>query len=714
MIPYVTRPTIDGAIAQLIESGSGAYALVGPPGAGKSAALLHGLSAEARRRGRRGGGHVRLVQLWGDEPPSLFARRLVREATHLHLASYPRPEDLRVLIEAMCEAVPGLSPAGKLLGTLVPDDLRPLHEVALQALRDVGDKAVQAGGPLVLGVDLMGGTPGPGMREFFERLAALLPPTVVLLVAQPEGEGLLQVPPAHRVAVGPLALEEARTYLRHLLGAVDAEAEALLQSGALSLLPGDLALLGRQALLLGRGGLRAAAEALHKDVAARYQVFFEAAAARPDEEARAAVDLCAWVALAARPDQPVTAEDALRRVASGGGGGSVRGPADLYRLRRAEVVEALCVTPTPLAAAAAAAAAADWPLLPRHVQAREGVLRWLSGRGLLDLYRRRYRDELLATMREAPGPRGLMAGVRALLLIMEEGEEAEGGPGDRDRERERGALGQAVGLLGEMEVLLWRAGWHRTFADLYDALCARLSRAGVSALDAAPTLWFRRARARVQGVDWSGSGLTDELPRAIADLTALTGLSEVAVLQAQVGLGLMPDGRQVAQVCRYLPMKARQGRGYARVLSLLRDRGGAAQGSEHDDATRQQALDDILMALAYFSSPGPGPGPGAGAAGDPENLAQTLTILADWYSAAGEAGDDAALFHYHRAVAVAEAATPPPAFCLGVVHRSMGLHHLRRGRAAEGDAALAEAKRYLLSSRDAAMGTLLAGLLRQG
>jgi hypothetical protein len=44
----------------------------------------------------------------------------------------------------------------------------------------------------------------------------------------------------------------------------------------------------------------------------------------------------------------------------------------------------------------------------------------------------------------------------------------------------------------------------------------------------------------------------------------------------------------------------------------------------------------------------------------------------------------------------------------------MGLHHLRRGRAAEGDAALAEAKRYLLSSRDAAMGTLLAGLLRQG
>lgn len=691
MIPYVTRPTIDGAIARLIESGSGAYALVGPPGAGKSAALLHGLSAEARRRGRRGGGHVRLVQLWGDEPPSLFARRLVREAAHLHLASYPRPEDLRVLLEAMCEAVPGLSPAGKLLGTLVPDDLRPLHEVALQALADVGDKAIQAGGPLVLGVDLMGGAPGPGMRDFFARLAALLPPTVVLLVAQPEGEGgLLQVPAAHRVAVGPLTLEEARAYLRHLLGPVnmDADGEALLESGALSLLPGDLALLSRQALVLGRGGLRAAAEVLHQDVAARYQALFEAAAALPDEEARAAVDLCAWVALSARPDQPLSAEDALRRLSAAG---LIRGPADLYRLRRAEVVDALCVTPVSVTAGEAAAAAGDWPLSPRHAQAREGVLRWLSGRGLLDLYRRRYRDELLQALREAPGPGGLQGGVRALLLLLEE---AGGGA--------RGALGQAVGLLGEMEVLLWRAGWHRTFADLYDALCARLVQAGISARDAAPALWFRRARARVQGVDWSGSGLCDELPRAIEDLTALCALSEVAVLQAQVGLGLLPDGQQVAQACRYLPMKARQGRGYARVLALLRE---STDGGPPDEAARAQALDDILMALGHFSWAG------SGAARDAENLSQTLTILADWYSAGGEAGDEAALFHYRRAVAVAEAAAPPPAFCLGVVHRSMGLHHRRRGRAAEAALALAEARRYLLSSRDAAMGTLLAGLL---
>ena len=63
------------------------------------------------------------------------------------------------------------------------------------------------------------------------------------------------------------------------------------------------------------------------------------------------------------------------------------------------------------------------------------------------------------------------------------------------------------------------------------------------------------------------------------------------------------------------------------------------------------------------------------------------------------------------AAPVAEAITPRPAFSLGIIHRSWGNHHRRRGRADAAAQKYADARRCLLLSPDARMGTLLAGLL---
>ncbi len=200
---YIERPAVDGAVSQLLGRGTGAFALEGPAGAGKSAALLHALFQERERRGKAGRGYVRLLQLWGDEPPSLFVRRMVREVGFLHLVAYPEPERLLKLVADMAQAIPGLGGAGKLLGSLVPDDLRPLHVMASQALGEAGERALNAGGPLLLGVDLLGGEVSAPVREFFTRLCERLDPTVTVLIAQPGGQAsLVQLPPSQRIAVG--------------------------------------------------------------------------------------------------------------------------------------------------------------------------------------------------------------------------------------------------------------------------------------------------------------------------------------------------------------------------------------------------------------------------------------------------------------------------------------------------------------------------------
>lgn len=730
---YIERPAVDGAVAQLIGRGSGAFALEGPAGAGKSAALLHALYQERERRGKGGRGYVRLLQLWGDEPPSLFVRRMVREVGFLHLIAYPEPERLLKLVSDMAQAIPGLGGAGKLLGSLLPDDLRPLHVMAAQALAEAGQRALGAGGPLVLGVDLLGGEISAPVREFFTRLCERLDPTVTLLFAQPGGQAsLVQLPAAHRVAVGPLTPDEAADYLLRsleLAGPLDAASLGLLGSGSISLLPGDLAQLTNAFPLLGhdpKAGLAGVAEFLRRDVAARYQAVFEAALQQPQFDSRI-LELCALVAATARPQDPLTVELARARMT----GGSLIRPTELAQLRQSSLARALCVTvaavhPGPasgessgvrsasgssgsggVAVARPTAVALDvgWPLLPSSSQAQSGVLQALFRHGLLDAYQDRWLQELLQTVRQGVGRDGLMAGITAFSLLVERAA------------REPHALGQAVALLAELETLLWRAGWHRAFAELYDALLPHLWRAGVTPRDVAPRLWFRRARARVQGVDWAGQAsrsdtgeaagggagatllatLREELPLAIEELTELCELSEAAVVQARSRLALPVDGAEVTAWCLSLPYKARQARGYARVLRLLL----AGPTETRGEASRQAALDDVLAALAHFA-----------AVGASEDIAQTLTILGDCYSARLDAdADRLALHQYAQAIAVAGSVTPKPTFCLGIIHRSCANHHRRRGRP---DAALeqyAQARRCLLHSPDARMGTLLAGLL---
>lgn len=732
-VGYIERPAVDGTVEQLLARGSGAFALEGPAGAGKSAALLHALYQERERRGRGGRGYVRLLQLWGDEPPSLFVRRMVREVGFLHLVAYPEPDRLLKLVADMAQAIPGLGGAGKLLGSLVPDDLRPLHVMAAQALAEAGQRALTAGGPLLLGIDLLGGDVSAPVREFFTRLCERLDPTVLLLIAQPGGQqSIVQLPAAQRVAVGPLLPEEAAAYLLRsleLAGPLDAASQALLESGSLSLLPGDLAQLAGSFPLLGhdpRAGLAGVADHLRRDVAARYQAVFEAALQQPQIDARA-LELCALVAATARPQEPLTVELARARMT----GGSLIRPTELAQLRQSALVRALCATvaavhpgPVPgesgsvrpatggsgsggvaLSRPQGVALDLGWPLLPASAQAQTGVLQALFRHGLLDAYQDRWLQELLQTVKQSSGRDALQAGITAFSVLIERAG------------REPQALGQAVALLAELETLLWRAGWHRAFAELYDALLPHLWRAGVTPRDVAPRLWFRRARARVQGVDWagqaslgeagevSGAGLApailttlrEELPLAVEELTELCELSESAVVQARSRLALSIDGAEVTSWCHSLPFKARQARGYARVLRLLL----AGPTETRGEASRQAALDDVLVALAHFT-----------AAGQGEDIAQTLTILGDCYSARVDSDADGLAVHqYTQALAVARGVTPTPTFCLGIIHRACANHHRRRGRPAAALEQLAEARRCLLHSPDARMGTLLAGLL---
>lgn len=776
---YLPRTAVDRALSEHLQRGTGVIGLEGPPGAGKSAALLHALWTERERRGKAGRGYVRLLQLWGDEPPSLFARRMVREVGFLHLVAYPQPERLGKLVADMAQAIPGLASAGKLLAALVPDDMRPLPVVAAQALAEAGGRAVdyggEQGGPLVLGVDLLGGEVSAPVREFFTRLCEQLPPTVVMVLAQPGGQQCLApVAPAQRVAIGAFSIEEARAYLEPALGTLDAESLAVLTSGRLSLLPGDLAqvvnlyhYLGA-ARLRGESGLRAVSAYLERDQAARYQLMLENALGQPGAVDVRALELCAWVAVTARSQQPLSLERFLARV----GMPPVR-PSEAALLRQAPLVRALCATaatvsagtpgrqadtPSPAGAANANASTntntntgpgtanrpsapellavpvavdSGWPLLPSSAAAREGVLSALLRNGLLDVYQRRFLDELLATLRGPLGRDGLTAGVQALSLLVERAA------------RDKAALGQAVVLLGEMETPLWRAGWHRAFAELYDALLPHLWRAGVAPRDVAPQLWFRRARTRIQGADWAAQGgpvvagsplsqvLREDLPLALEELTELLELDEAKVVQARARLQLGVDGREVASWCQHLPFKARQARGYARVLRLLHTIVPAAGGSSltltgsplsegREGALRQAALDDILLALGHFAAAAGGAS--GRRSGQLENLAQTLAILGDFYSAReGGESDRLALQHYDQALTVAteagEAGTPgeqptsAASFCLGMIHRARGNHHRRRDRPADAAAAYAEARRSLLRSPDARMGTLLAGLL---
>jgi len=119
------------------------------------------------------------------------------------------------------------------------------------------------------------------------------------------------------------------------------------------------------------------------------------------------------------------------------------------------------------------------------------------------------------------------------------------------------------------------------------------------------------------------------------------------------------------------------------------------------ESLRQLALDDILLALSHFA-----------ATHQSEDIAQTLTILADWYSARTDAdADRLACSHYEQAVQTARQLTDEPAFTLGIIYRCQGNHHRRRGRGEAAAQAYTEAKRWLLRSPDARMGTLLAGLL---
>lgn len=705
---YIPRPFVDRTIAGWLAQGSGVYTIVGANGAGKSAALWHALATERERRGKAGHGHVRVMQLWGDEPPSLFAQRLVREVGFLNLIAYPQPERLARLCADMAHAIPGLGAAGKVLASLVPEDLRPLPLLAAQALSEAGERAIQAGqpaGPLCIGIDLLGGDVSPPVREFFARLCEQLPATVVLIFAHPGGQrSLVQVAPTQSLTLGPFAQAEAQAFLAERLGplAADADMQTILNSGRLSLLPADLAQIVNLSAYLGQThSLRAVLPYLERDITARYQMMVETQMAQPGVDARV-LELCALCAVTARPQEPLTLERALARMQDS----TPLRPSELSQLRQAPLLAALCASPQASAAADGNAPwfGASWPIEPASAQARDGVLTALMRHGLLDVYERRWLAELLQSLRRsdrapAPpaGPTELLAGVQALSLLQERAA------------RDPLSLGQAVNLLTEMEILLWRAGWHRTFADLYDSLLPHLQQAGAKARDVAPKLWFRRARARIQNVDWSlaHSDLA-ELQTAEQELDALQTLEETAVMQARARIGLLTDSAEVGAWCRHLPYKARQARGYARVLQMLRN-------EQTSEPLFHAALDDILFALSHFV-----------AAAAQEDVAQTLTILGDLYSAVGSArsaerrlepsaqSDRMALFHYEQAIAVAKRVkrqAPLPAFCLGMIYRAQGNHHRRFGRSEQAAQSYMLSRRYLLRSPDARMGSLLASLL---
>ena len=677
---YIPRPALDRAIAARLSSGSGVYALEGPGGAGKSAALLHGLVQERERRGKGGRGHVRLLQLWGDEPPSLFAQRLVKEVGFLNLVAYPQPEQLAKLAAEMAQAIPGLETAGKILGSLLPnDDMRPLPLVAAKALGEAGKRSIAEGDPLVIGIDLLGGSVSDPVREFFARLVDLLPETVVLLFAQPGGHNhLISLPSAQRISVGAFSPDQARAFLQERLGRLDADSSDLLDEERLSLLPGDLAQIVNFYSYLG--GNRPLAEVLpdlERDIAARYQALFEAQLLRPHnpEEAEVnsqALELVALCAVSARPQQPLTMQQAATRM-------ELR-PSALAQLRQNPFVRALCVsTQSP-------DRHSGWPIEPANAQARDGVRTALLRYGLLEVYEDRWLDALLATLRGDSAQDSLLAGVSALSLLTER---AASQPL---------SLGQAVALLGELETMLWHAGWHRTFAELYDALLPHLRQAGVTPRDVAPQLWFRRARTRIQNIDWAQNGKAnaelslDELLLAQKELAELDSLSETRVMQARVQIGLSTDGNLVSDWCRHLPYKARQARGYASVLKRL-------HGAIDEDFST--ALDDILTALSHFV-----------ATQRFEDTAQTLTILGDYYSARADADSDAlAIYQYEQGLSVAEQIAPRPNFYLGMTHRSIANHHHRRGREEQAGRAYTRARKALLAAPDARMGTLLASLL---
>ncbi len=696
---YISRPALDRSIASWLSSGTGVYAIEGPGGAGKSAALLHGLSTERERRGKGGRGHVRILQLWGDEPPSVFAQRLVREVGILNLVAYPNPEQLAHLVAEMAEHIPGLGSAGKLLGQLLPDDLRPLPAVAAQALGDAGNRSMAQGNPLVIGVDLLGGSVSAPTRDFFVRLAELLPPTVVLLFAQPGGQNhLVQVDKAQRFDVGEFTPDEARAFLRERIGTLTPAESAILDENRLSLLPGDLAQIVNFYQYLGRKqGLAGVLPMLEHDIAGRYQAMFEAQIVRTGESGEpeataAALELCALCAVTSRPREPLTLERALVRMAAGG---ELR-PTELAQLRQAPLLRALCVGTGPGTGPVTGQSGtrdSGWPLEPANAQAREGIRQALLRHGLLDVYEERWLAELLQLLRRDTAHvagqehgESLLAGMSALSLLTERAA------------RQPAALGQAVALLAEMETMLWHAGWHRAFAELYDALLPHLREAGVEPRDVAPRLWFRRARTRIQGLDWAADGefSTEELALSHAELNALENLSEADIVRARTRLGLSTDGKEASAWCRHLPYKARQARGYASVLKLLLtapDADFAAQSAA--------ALDDILAALAHFI-----------AAGRQEDTAQTLTILGDFYSARRDAASDKlAVYQYEQGLLVAEHTSPLPAFCIGMIHRSIGNHYRRRGKHEHAARSYAQARRYLLRAPDARMGTLLASLL---
>lgn len=735
---YVPRPALDAAIARCLAAGSGAFTIEGPSGAGKSAALLHGLACERERRGKAGRGFIRILQLWGDEAPSLFASRLVREVGLLNFVPYPQPEKLAQLAADMAQQLPYLSHAGKLLAALLPDDMRPLSTIAAQALAESGTRALASGGPLCIGVDLQGGEVSAPVRDFFTRLCEQLPPTVVLLLAHPGGQNsLVTVRPEQRLPAGPFTVAEAAAYLEERLGRLDAASRGLLQSGRLSLLPGDLAQIVNLYAFLGRdpqAGLSAVAGYLERDIESRYQMMFESYLTRDGSDARL-LELCALVAVTTRPQQPLTIELALRRLAGdaelGEADTAIR-PMELSLLRQMPLLRALCATMAPLptprlptglpasdegptlaqspVSETVAGDFVGWPLVPANAQARAGVCRALARHGLLDLYERRWLHELLRTLRADPGPRSLHAGMIAMSLLMERAG------------RDEAALGQALSLLGELETRLWQAGWHRAFAELYDGLLPLLRQVVGEPRDVAPRLWFRRARARVQSVDWSqpppepGQSEVDaavvrlaveELPLAMAELSALLALSEPSIITARARLGLPVAGPEVSDWCRQLPHKARQARAYARVL-LLRQRAAvtladATQIAPIPDEAGQflAALDDGLRALAHFV-----------AERDRENIAQTLTILADAYSLRTDpASDEAALDYYQQAQRLAAAIEPPPSFAQGVIARALGHHHQRHGRLQPALQAYEQARHFLLRSPEARMGTLLARLL---
>ena len=163
---YVPRPGLDAAVARCLSRGTGAYTLEGPAGAGKSATLLHGLAGERERRGK---GRARLhphPAALGDEAPSLFASRLVREVGLLNFVPYPQPEKLAHLAADMAQQLPicrmpafslGGAPARRYAAAA--DDCRP-------GLAESGARALQSGGPLCIGVDLQGGEVSPPVRDF--------------------------------------------------------------------------------------------------------------------------------------------------------------------------------------------------------------------------------------------------------------------------------------------------------------------------------------------------------------------------------------------------------------------------------------------------------------------------------------------------------------------------------------------------------------------